>query len=134
MRIAAALVTANRSNKFMILHKYGMLFHTRPPKPHLQRECAACPPSSMPAPHPAVPTPAGLVAMVRPEDGEERADSIRAQFLLLLIELVRVRCQLSQLRPWQVAAGSVTRPSLRRIDSRRRSEREILRPQKQSQQ
>jgi hypothetical protein len=47
--------------------------------------------------------------MVRPEDGEERADSIRAQFVLLLIEAVRMRYQLSQPRPWQVPAGRVTR-------------------------
>ena len=75
MRIAAALVTANRSNKFMILHKYGMLFHTRPQAPDLQRECGACPPSSAPAPHSAVPTPAGYVTMVRPEDGEKGGGS-----------------------------------------------------------
>ena len=30
MRIAAALVTAKRFNKFVILHNKGMLFHTRP--------------------------------------------------------------------------------------------------------
>ena len=30
MRIAAALVTAKRFNKFVILHNKGMLFHTSP--------------------------------------------------------------------------------------------------------
>jgi hypothetical protein len=36
MRIAAALFTAKRFNKFLILHKEGMLVHN---PPHLQREC-----------------------------------------------------------------------------------------------
>jgi hypothetical protein len=30
MRIAAALATAKRCNKFVILHNKGMLFHTSP--------------------------------------------------------------------------------------------------------
>ena len=30
MCIAAALVTAKRFNKFLLLHKYGMIFHTSP--------------------------------------------------------------------------------------------------------
>jgi len=34
MRVAAAVVTAKRRNKFMILHNKGMLFHTRPNPRH----------------------------------------------------------------------------------------------------
>jgi hypothetical protein len=38
MRIAAALATAKRCNKFVILHNYGMLFHTTPrPRPATAR-------------------------------------------------------------------------------------------------
>jgi hypothetical protein len=33
MRIAAALATAKRCNKLVILHNYGMVFHTSPPIP-----------------------------------------------------------------------------------------------------
>jgi hypothetical protein len=45
VRIAAALVTANRRDKFLIRRKYGMLFHT--PPACLQREGGAClPPQS----------------------------------------------------------------------------------------
>ena len=55
MRIAAALLTAKRCNKFLILRKYGMLFHTRPVA------CSASTghsrhPSAI-APHSAVPSP-----------------------------------------------------------------------------
>jgi hypothetical protein len=73
MRIAAALATAKRCNKLVILHNYGMLFHTSPRSQ--QRECGACPPSSAPAPHSAVPVP-DQVAIIRLEDGEERADPL----------------------------------------------------------
>jgi hypothetical protein len=72
--------------------------------------------------------------MVRPEDGEERAGSMRAQFLLLLIEAVRMCCQLSRLRPWQVVAGRVTRSVAahgRQSTSKRKGNRS---PSKQSQQ
>ena len=31
MRIAATVFTAKRSNKFLVLHKEGMLVHNRPP-------------------------------------------------------------------------------------------------------
>ena len=34
MRIAAALVTAKRCNKFVILHNKGLLFHTSPRPSH----------------------------------------------------------------------------------------------------
>ena len=71
MRIAAALATAKRCNKFVILHNKGMLFHTSP-RPQPQRECGACPPSSAPAPHSAVPVPR-QVTIIRLEDGEDRA-------------------------------------------------------------
>ena len=54
MRIAAAVFTAKRFNKYLFLHMEGMLVHNRP---HLQRECGACPPSSALAPHSAVPVP-----------------------------------------------------------------------------
>ncbi len=37
MRIAAALATANRCNKFVILHNKGMLFHTSPRPPATAR-------------------------------------------------------------------------------------------------
>jgi hypothetical protein len=42
MRIAAALVTAKRGNKFVILHNKGLLFHTSPrPSPSANAEPAA---------------------------------------------------------------------------------------------
>jgi len=31
-RIAAAIVTANRLDEFKLLYKYGVLFHTAPPR------------------------------------------------------------------------------------------------------
>jgi hypothetical protein len=46
MRIAAALFTAKRFNKFLVLHNEGMLVYN---PPHLHRECGARPPSSAPA-------------------------------------------------------------------------------------
>jgi hypothetical protein len=73
MRIAAALVTAKRFNKFVILHNKGMLFHARP-CPNVPSG-GACPPSLGASPALRRPDPAGFVAMLRPEDGEERADS-----------------------------------------------------------
>jgi hypothetical protein len=75
MRIAAALVAAKRCNKFVILHKKGMLFHARP-QPQAQRERGACAQSSAPAPHSAVAIP--RQAMVRAEDGRERATAFSA--------------------------------------------------------
>jgi hypothetical protein len=75
MRIAAALVTAKRFNKFVILHNKGMLFHTRPCPNVASVSAGHARHPSAPAPHSAVPTPAGFVTMLRPEDGEERADS-----------------------------------------------------------
>jgi len=59
MRIAAALATAKRCNKFVILRNKGLLFHTSPRPSH--RANAEPPPSSAPAPHSAVPVP-------RPDD------------------------------------------------------------------
>ena len=55
MRIAAALATAKRCNKFVILHNKGMLFQSAPAQP--RRERGACPPSSSLAPHSAVSVP-----------------------------------------------------------------------------
>jgi hypothetical protein len=62
MRIASALAAAKRCNKFVIRHNEGMIFHA---SPQPQRERAACPPSSAPAPHSAVPVP-------RPSDHSPR--------------------------------------------------------------
>jgi hypothetical protein len=56
MRIAAALLTAKRSNKFLILRKYGMLFHTSPPCSHDASAGHSRDPSAI-APHSAVPSP-----------------------------------------------------------------------------
>ena len=54
MRIAPTLAAAKRCDKFVIRHNKGMIFHA---SPQPQRERAACPPSSAPAPHSAVPVP-----------------------------------------------------------------------------
>jgi hypothetical protein len=54
MCIAAAVFTAKRFNKYLVLHMEGMPVHNRP---HLQRDCGACPPSSALAPHSAVQVP-----------------------------------------------------------------------------
>ena len=85
MCIAAALATAKRSNKFVILYKDGTLFHTRR-SPRLQHECEACPPSHRTRSALRHPFPAGNI--VRTEDGKERAGSIRTLLFLLLIEAV----------------------------------------------
>ena len=69
MRIAATVFTAKRSNKFLVLRKEGMLVHNRP---HLQRECGACPPSSALARTPPSRSP-DQATMVLAEDGRERA-------------------------------------------------------------
>jgi hypothetical protein len=63
--------------------------------PNTQRECGACPPSPAPAPHSAVPTPAGYVTMVRTEDGEERAGASKTS------TKQRMPILLSRLRLWQ---------------------------------
>jgi hypothetical protein len=71
MRIAAALATAKRCNKFVILHNYGMLFHTPPDPGHSA--------NAEPARHPRrrLRTPPSRspdqVTIIRLEDGEERA-------------------------------------------------------------
>ncbi len=72
MRIAAALLTAKRSNKYLILRKYGMLFHTSPPFSHGASAGHSRHPSAI-APHSAVPSPLGQTSIVGTEDGEERA-------------------------------------------------------------
>jgi hypothetical protein len=67
MRIAAALLTAKRRNKFVILHNKGMLFHTRP-----------CPNAASvnaePAHHPRrqlrTPPSSDKATMIRTEDGK----------------------------------------------------------------
>jgi hypothetical protein len=68
MRIAAALAAAKRCNKFVILHKKGMLFHSRPnptykasaePARHPRRQLRT-PPSRSP----------DNATMVRTEDGK----------------------------------------------------------------
>jgi hypothetical protein len=71
MRVAAALATAKRCNKFVILHNKGMLFHTSP-RPSLSA-------NAEPARHPRrrLRTPPSLspdqLTIIRLEDGEERA-------------------------------------------------------------
>jgi hypothetical protein len=68
MRIAATVFTAKRSNKFLVLHKEGMLVHNRPPPTARVR--------GMPAILGARPTRSpDQTTMVGPEDGEERADT-----------------------------------------------------------
>ena len=67
MRIAAASVTAKRRNKFAILHKKGMLFHSSPNPRHSA--------SAEPARHPrrqlrTPPSRSPDKAMVRTEDGK----------------------------------------------------------------
>ena len=65
MRIAATLVTAKRCNKFVILHKKGMLFHTRPtPKRSASAEPARHPRRQLCTP----PSRSPDKAMVRTED------------------------------------------------------------------
>jgi len=67
MRIAAALVTAKRCNKFVILHNKGMLFHARP-CPYVASV------SAEPARHPRrqlrTPPSPDKATMVRTEDGK----------------------------------------------------------------
>ena len=71
MRIAAALVTAKRCNKFVILHNKGLLSHTSPRPSHSA--------NAEPARHPRrrLRTPPSRspdqVTIIRLEDGEERA-------------------------------------------------------------
>ena len=71
MRIAAALVTAKRCDKFVILHNKGLLFHTSPRPSHSA--------NAEPARHPRrrLRTPPSRspdqVTIIRLEHGEERA-------------------------------------------------------------
>ena len=56
MRIAAALVTAKRCNKFVILHNKGLLFHTSPRPSRTTRS----PPAILGAGSALDPVPAGI--------------------------------------------------------------------------
>ena len=72
MRIAAALVTAKRCNKFVILHNKGLLFHTSPRPSH----GANAEPPAILGVGAALPVPVpDQVTIIRLEDGEERAPS-----------------------------------------------------------
>jgi len=68
MRIAAAVVTAKRRNKFVILHNKGMFFHTAPPPSHTAgAEPARHPRRQLRTPPSRPPTGATIV---RTEDGK----------------------------------------------------------------
>ena len=72
MRIAAALATAKRCNKLVILHNYGMVFHTSPPIPaNANAELARHPRRRL-----RTPRSPDQATIIRLEDGEERADPL----------------------------------------------------------
>ena len=70
MRIAAALATAKRCNKFVILHNKGMLFH-KPPTP--SHSASADMPAILGAGSALRRPSPRQVTIIRLEDGEERA-------------------------------------------------------------